>query len=61
MVGNQREHLILNLMIYITELYTAYLHSLKLSEYRIGIKLDKDPLAVEQNNHLTKIVNVYIA
>ena len=24
------------------------------------IKFDKDPLAVEQNNYLTKIVNVYI-
>ena len=25
----------------------------------IVIKFDKDPLAVEQNNYLTKIVNVY--
>ena len=24
------------------------------------IKFDKDPLAVEQNNYLTKIVNVFI-
>ena len=24
------------------------------------IKFDKDPLAVEQNNYLTKIMNVYI-
>ena len=24
------------------------------------IKFDKDPLAVEQKNHLTKIVNLYI-
>ena len=23
-------------------------------------KFDKDPLAVEQNNYLTKIVNVYV-
>ena len=38
-------------------LYTAILHSRKLSEYRIGIKFDKDPLAVEQNNYLTKTVN----
>ena len=37
------------------------LHSIKLSGYRIGIKFDKDPLAVEQNNYLIKIVNVYIA
>ena len=41
-------------------LYTAFLHSIKLSEYRIGTKFDKDPLAVEQNNYLIKIVNVYI-
>ena len=33
---------------------------MKLSEYRIGIKFDKDPLAIEQNNYLTKIVSVYI-
>ena len=26
----------------------------------MGIKFVKDPLAVEQNNYLTKIVNVYI-
>ena len=26
----------------------------------MGIKLDEDPLAAEQNNYLTKIVNVYI-
>ena len=25
----------------------------------MGIKFDKDPSAVEQNNYLTKIVNVY--
>ena len=40
-------------------LYTAFLPSIKLSEYRIGIKSDNDPLAVEQNNYLTKIVHVY--
>ena len=40
--------------------YTAFLHSIKVSEYQIGIKLDKDPLVVEQNNYLTKTVNVYI-
>ena len=26
----------------------------------MGIKFDKDPLAVEQNNCMSKIVNVYI-
>ena len=36
------------------------MHSIKLSEYRIGINFDKNPLAVEQNNYLNKIVNVYI-
>ena len=35
------------------------MHSIKLSECRIGIKFDKDPLTVEQNNYLTKIVNDY--
>ena len=32
-------------------LYTAFLHSIKLSGYKTGIKLDKDPVAVEQNNY----------
>ena len=41
-------------------LYSSFLNSIKLSEYRIGIKFDKYPLAVEQKNYLTKIVNVYI-
>ena len=41
-------------------LYTTFLHSIKLSRYRMGIELDKDHLTVEQNNYLTKIVNVYI-
>ena len=41
-------------------LYTAFLNSIKLYWYRIGINFDKDPLAVEQNNYLSKIVNAYI-
>ena len=40
--------------------YTVFLHTIKFAEYRIGIKLDQDPLAVEQTNYLRKIVNVYI-
>ena len=40
-------------------LHTTFLNSIKL-EYRIEIKFDKDPLAVEQDNYLIKIVNVYI-
>ena len=34
------------------------MNSITLSEYRIGIKFDKDPLAVEQNNDITKNVIV---
>ena len=40
-------------------LYTAFLHSIKISGYKMGIKFDKDHLAVEQNNYMTKIINVY--
>ena len=38
--------------------YTAFLHSLKLSGHKMGIKFDKDPLAIEQSNYASKIVNV---
>ena len=41
-------------------LWTALLHSINLSGYRMGIKCVKDPLAVERNNYATKILNVYI-
>ena len=41
-------------------LYTAFLHSIKLSGYKMGVKFDKDPFAIEQNNYLTKIVNIYV-
>ena len=40
-------------------LYATFLNSIK-RIYIKGIKFDKHPLAVEQNNYLTKIVNVYI-
>ena len=36
------------------------MYSIKLSGCRMGIKFDKDPLAAEQNNYLSKILNVYI-
>ena len=36
-------------------MYTAYLHSTKLSRYKVRIKFNK-----EQNNYLAKIVNAYI-
>ena len=35
--------------------YTAFLNSIKLSWYKMGIKFDKNSLAVKQNNYLTKI------
>ena len=41
-------------------LYTAFLHSIKLSGFKMGIKFDEDLLAVEENNYLTIIVSVYI-
>ena len=41
-------------------LYIVFLHSIKPSEYRTGIKFDKDPLAVEQKNYMRKLVNIYI-
>ena len=41
--------------------YTAFLHSIKLSRFKMAIKFDKGPLAVEQNNYLVIIANVYIA
>ena len=40
-------------------LHTAFLHSLKLSEYKMRIKFDKDPLTVDQNIYASKIVKVY--
>ena len=40
-------------------LSTAFLHSINLSWYRMGIKFDKDSLAVKQSNYQTKIVNAY--
>ena len=53
LVGYQRRKLILNLIH-----YTAFLHSIKLSEYRIETKVNKNYLAVEQNNSLNRIVYI---
>ena len=36
------------------------MYSKKLSEYKVGIKLDKDPLGVEQNNYASKTVKAQI-
>ena len=40
--------------------YTLFLHIIKLSGYKMGIRFDKDHLAAEQNNYLTKTIDVYI-
>ena len=40
--------------------FTIFLNSIKLPEFGIVIKFDKDTLAVKQKNYLTKIVNVCI-
>ena len=41
-------------------LYTAFIHSIKISRYRKVTNFDKDPLAVKRNNYTSKIINVYI-
>ena len=41
-------------------LHTASLYSINPSGYRMGIKFDKDLLAIKRNNYLTKIANVHI-
>ena len=41
-------------------LYTSFFHNIELSHYRTGTTFEKGPLAIEQNNYWTKIVNVYI-
>ena len=40
-------------------LYTPFLHSINISGCKMQIKLDKNPLAVEQNNYMTNILIVY--
>ena len=44
----------------LTPFYTAFLHSIKLYGYRIGIQFDNSALVVGQNNYATKTVNAYI-
>ena len=41
-------------------LYTAFVYSIKLSGYNVGIKFDEDPIPVKQKYYVTKTVNVYI-
>ena len=44
-VGNQKGYTLLNLSHYI-----IFLHSIKLSGYKMRIKFNKDPLALEKKN-----------
>ena len=39
----------------LNSLYTAFLHSMKLSAYKMRIKFDEDPLAIAENTYLTKM------
>ena len=41
-------------------LYTVFWHSIKLSGYKMAMKLDKEPLAVKPNNYTTTVVYTYI-
>ena len=41
-------------------LYNTFLHGIKLTCYKMGIKFYKGPLAVGQSSYLTKIVNACI-
>ena len=41
-------------------LYTAFLHNIKLSGYRIGMQFDISILVAKQNNYAIKIVNACI-
>ena len=47
LVGSQMEYITLNLRHYMLLSY------IKFSWYKMGMKFDKDPLAVEQKNYLT--------
>ena len=42
------------------QLYTAFLHSMKLSGYKVRKKFDRDSLSIEQSNYATKILNAHI-
>ena len=57
---NIREYIILNFYIILNLSHYILFSCIAFSGYRIGIKLDKDSLAAEENSYLRKIVNVYI-
>ena len=57
---NIREYIILNFYIILNLSHYILFSCIAFSGYRMGIKLDKDSLAAEENSYLRKIVNVYI-
>ena len=57
---NIREYIILNFYRILNLSHYILFSCIAFSGYRMGIKLDKDSLAVEENGYLRKIVNVYI-
>ena len=44
----------------LVKLHEGFLSYIRYFGYKIGIQFKNTPLAVEQNNYTTKIVNVYI-
>lgn len=42
---------------FLHNMYTPFLHNIKSSGYKVGVKFHKEPLALEQSNYTTKIVN----
>ena len=55
LVGNQQQYIS-----YLSPLCTHFVHSIELFRYKMGIKKENNPLVVEQNKYVTKIVNAYI-
>ena len=41
---------------FLHNMYTPFLHNIS-SGYKVGVKFHKEPLALEQSNYTTKIVN----
>ena len=44
----------------LTPLYTAFLHNIKHSGYKVGVQFNNSVLVLEQNNYVTKILNACI-
>ena len=56
LVGSQKGYVVLNL----GHCIPLFLHNMNFSGYRMGIKFDENPLAVEQKNYPTKVANAFI-